>query len=49
VAGVPFYTQISLKINCSERKRPLRRPRHRWEGNIRLDFREIEWDASGPG
>jgi hypothetical protein len=24
-------------------KRPLRRPRHRWEDNIRMDFREIGW------
>ena len=22
-------------------KRPLRRPRHRWENNIRMDFKEI--------
>jgi hypothetical protein len=22
-------------------KRPLRRPRHRWEDNIKMDFREI--------
>jgi hypothetical protein len=24
-------------------KRPLRRPRSRWENNIRMDFREIGW------
>jgi hypothetical protein len=24
-----------------EGKRPLRRPRHRWENNIRMDLREI--------
>ena len=23
-------------------KRPLGRPRHRWEGNIRMDFKEID-------
>jgi hypothetical protein len=22
-------------------KRPLRRPKHRWEGNIKIDLREI--------
>jgi hypothetical protein len=26
-----------------ERKRPLGRPRHRWEDNIRMDVREIGW------
>jgi len=27
----------------TRRKRPLRRPRHSWEDNIRLDLREVEW------
>jgi hypothetical protein len=26
-------------------KRPLERPRRRWEDNIRMDLREIEWDS----
>jgi hypothetical protein len=26
-----------------ERKRPLGRPRGRWENNIKMDFREIGW------
>jgi hypothetical protein len=26
-----------------ERKRPLGRPRCRWVGNIKMDFREIGW------
>jgi hypothetical protein len=26
-----------------EGKRPLGRPRHRWEDNIRMDLREIGW------
>jgi hypothetical protein len=25
-----------------EGKRPLRRPRHRWEDNIKMDFQEVE-------
>jgi len=29
----------------SERKRPLGRPRHRWEDNIRMDRREIGWEV----
>jgi hypothetical protein len=30
-------------IRKSEGKRELRRPRHRWEDNIRMDVREIVW------
>jgi hypothetical protein len=26
-------------------KRPLGRPRHRWEDNIRMDSREIVWEG----
>jgi hypothetical protein len=28
-----------------EEKRPLRRPRSRWEDNIRIDIREIGWEV----
>jgi hypothetical protein len=28
-----------------ERKRPLRRPRRRWEDMIRIDVREIGWSG----
>jgi hypothetical protein len=28
-----------------EGKRPLGRPRHRWEDNIRTDLREIVWEG----
>jgi hypothetical protein len=24
-------------------RRPLERPRHRWEGNIKMDHREVGW------
>jgi hypothetical protein len=27
----------------AQRKRPLRRPRHRWEGGIKMDLRDIGW------
>jgi hypothetical protein len=27
-----------------EGKRPLGRPRHRWEDNIRMDLREMGWE-----
>jgi hypothetical protein len=32
-----------ILVGYPEGKRPLGRPRRRWEDNIRLDFREIEW------
>jgi len=28
-----------------EGKRPLRRPSHRWEDNIRMDLSEIDWEV----
>jgi hypothetical protein len=27
--------------------RPLRRPRHRWEDNTRMDLKEIGWEGVG--
>jgi hypothetical protein len=33
-----------ILVRKSEGKRALRRPRHRWEDNIRMDFREIMWE-----
>jgi hypothetical protein len=30
-------------VRKPEGKRPLRRPRHRWEDIIRMDLREIGW------
>jgi hypothetical protein len=32
-------------LDKPEGKRPLGRPRHRWEGNIRMDLREIGWEG----
>jgi hypothetical protein len=26
-------------------KKPLRKPSRRWENNIRMDFREIDWEG----
>jgi hypothetical protein len=28
-------------VGRSEGKRPLRRPRHKWEDNVKMDFREV--------
>jgi hypothetical protein len=32
-------------VGKRERKRPLRRPRHRWEDNIKMDLQEMGWRA----
>jgi len=38
-------------VGKPERKRQLRRPRRRWEDNIKMDLREmgIELDSAGSG
>jgi hypothetical protein len=28
-----------------EEKSPLKRPRHRWEDNIKMDLQEVRWGA----
>jgi hypothetical protein len=30
-----------VKVGKSERKRPLGRPMHRWEDNIKMDLQEV--------
>jgi hypothetical protein len=32
-------------VGRSEGRRPLGRPRHRWEGNIKMDLQEVGWGA----
>jgi hypothetical protein len=32
-------------VGKPERKRPLRRPRRRWENNIKLDLQEVGWEG----
>jgi hypothetical protein len=34
-------------VGKPERKRPLERPRHRWEDGIRMDLRETGWGRCG--
>jgi hypothetical protein len=34
-------------VRKPEEKRPLGRPRYRWDDNINMDLREIEWDSMG--
>jgi hypothetical protein len=35
--------EFMILVRKPERKRPLVRPRHRWEDGIRMDLREIGW------
>jgi hypothetical protein len=34
-----------ILVEKCEGKRPLGRPRRRWEDNIRMDLREIVWEG----
>jgi hypothetical protein len=34
-----------VMVGKPEGKGPFGRPRHRWEGNIRMDLREIGWES----
>jgi hypothetical protein len=34
-----------ILVDKPERKRPLGRPKRRWEDNIRMDVREIGWEG----
>jgi hypothetical protein len=34
----------NILVGKTEGKRPLGRPRRRWEGNIRMDLTEIGWE-----
>jgi hypothetical protein len=34
-----------ILVGKPEEKRPLGRPRHKWEDNIRMDLRGIGWSA----
>jgi len=33
-----------ILVGNSDRKRPLGRPKRRWEDSIRMNLREIEWE-----
>jgi hypothetical protein len=37
-----------ILVGTLEGKRPLERPRHRWEDNIKMNLREIGWDGVTP-
>jgi hypothetical protein len=31
-------------VGRPEGKRPLRRPRRRWEDNVKMNLQDVEWD-----
>jgi hypothetical protein len=37
-------TVYKVSLGNPEGKRPLGRPRYRWEDNIKMDLRETGWD-----
>jgi hypothetical protein len=39
-------TAYNILVRKPEEKRPLGRPRRRWQDNIKMDLREIEWDGT---
>jgi hypothetical protein len=38
-----------LLVEKPEGKRPLRRPRHRWVDNIRMDLADVRWGVMWAG
>jgi hypothetical protein len=36
-----------ILVGKPERKRPLGKPRHRWEDNIKMDLQEVGWRGMG--
>jgi hypothetical protein len=34
-----------ILVENAEGKKPLGRPKRRWVANVKIDFREIEWDG----
>jgi hypothetical protein len=37
-----MHTQYKFENPTGNRKRPLERPKHRWEDNIKMDLEEIK-------
>jgi hypothetical protein len=44
---VEFRHAHIILVGKPEAKRPIRRPRRRWECNIKMDLKEIGWGKYG--
>jgi len=42
---VKMKNAYNMLVGSSEGKRPLEKPKHRWEDNSRKDLREIVWEG----
>ena len=40
-----YRNAYRVLVGRPDGKRPLRRPRHRWKDNIKVDFKEVVYDA----
>jgi hypothetical protein len=40
-----YENRVLILVGNPEEKRPLRRSRHRWEDNIRMDLKGIIWEC----
>jgi hypothetical protein len=47
LCNVVVSNSYKIFVRTPEGKRPLERPRHRWEDNIRVDVKEIVWGRCG--
>jgi len=45
VACMGEINAYKVFVGKHEGKTPPRRPRHRWDDNIRMDFRKIGWEV----
>jgi hypothetical protein len=41
-----YYALFRILVGRPEGRRPLGRPRRRWEDNIKMDLQEVGWDIN---
>jgi hypothetical protein len=45
VSCMEMRNVYKILVRKPDRNRPLRRPKHRWEGIIRMNFKETGWEG----